>query len=102
MDPATDPARLRDGILAYATVFKEMVALGDAKPADKDKVKNWFAFQSYGEELLTSLKELGRNIGGQLEKDKTKPVEITADVRDEILKRYNAMVEKSNDLEFEP
>jgi len=101
MDPATDPTRLRDAILAYATVFNEMVVLADAKPADKDKVKNWSSFQSDGETLLTSLKELGRSINAQLEKDQSKPVEISADVRADILKRYNEMVDESNDLEFE-
>jgi hypothetical protein len=102
LDPATDPARLRDAILAYATLFNEMVTLADARPADKNKVRNWGSFQNDGETLVTALKELGRDIGGQLEKDKTRPVEISRDVRANVLKRYNDMVEKSNQLEFEP
>ena len=102
MDQATDPTRLRDAILAYATVFNEMVALADAKPADRNKVKNWSSFQHHGEALLEVLEALGRSIDGQVQKDRSKPVEIAAAVRADILQRYNQMVEKSNALEFEP
>jgi hypothetical protein len=100
MDPGADPTKLRDAISAYTGVYGEMVALADKSPAEKAKVKFFFTFADKGQNLVRDLKEMQRSVTAQLDKDKSKPVEISRDSRQAVLKSYNEMVEASNELEF--
>jgi hypothetical protein len=100
LDPAADPAALRDAIEAYKNIFAEMVAKAEKEPAVASAVKNWPGFLNRGNNFLHDAKEIQRAIVAQLDKAPGKPVKLADMLRHDLIESYNHMVEESNGLEF--
>ena len=100
LDPAADPAKVRDAIEAYKNVYAEMVAKAEKEPAVASAVKGWPGFLNRGNNFLHDAKEIQRSIAAQLDKAPGKPVKLADMLRHDLIESYNHMVEESNGLEF--
>lgn len=99
LDPATDPAKLRDAIEAYKTLYAELLDRKAKHPEEAERGGGLVSFVADGDLVLGGFKELQRIAVAKLD---GKPVELEDLRRTQLLDWYNALVEESNELEWKP
>jgi hypothetical protein len=103
-DPATAPAKLNASLDAYKAVYAEMIDRASKNPAEVDLIRSWGSFVSEGDLVLVDLKDIQRGVNAPASPDKDQEAaraKELARLREDLVKRYNDMVEESNELEFE-
>lgn len=99
LDPATDPAKLRDAIEAYKTLYAELLDRKAKHPEEAERGGGLVAFVAHGDLVVGGFKEMQRIAVAKLE---GKPVELEDLRRKQLLDFYNSLVEDSNELEWKP
>jgi hypothetical protein len=99
LDPATDPAKLRDAIEAYKTLWAELLDRKAKHPEEAERGGGLGSFVGHGDLVLRDFKEMQRIAVAKLA---GKPVELEDLRRKQLLEMYNSLVNDSNELEWKP
>lgn len=97
LDPAADPAKLRDAIEAYKTLWAELQERMAKHPEEAERSNGMTSFIGHGDLVLRDFKEMQRIAVAKLA---GKPVELEDLRRKQLLDMYNSLVEDSNELEW--
>ena len=77
-----------------------MLARSTSKPEEASSTRNWASFLDDADRLLAALKEVQRAQVAFETANPGKPFAMEDRAREDLIKRYNDLVEESNDLEF--
>jgi hypothetical protein len=99
LDPATDPAKLRDAIEAYKTLYAELLDRKAKHPEEAERGGGLVAFVGHGDLVLGAFKEMQRIANAKLE-GKPGDAELEDIRRQQLLDLYNSLVDDSNELEW--
>ena len=97
LDPATDPAALRDAIEAYKSFHAEFLDRHAKHPEEVARASNLAGFVLRSNNLLGAFKEVQRIAAAKAER---KPHEDEDVRKKDLLDDYNSLVEESNQLEW--
>ena len=93
---AADPmelAKVTPAITSFTSAFADLQAWTAGNQAESDKVVSWSSFIGYADDLATEIKELGRGF-----RDHHKAPESGAGSMEQIISKFNRLVDSSNGL----
>ncbi|MBK9036648.1 MAG: DUF3829 domain-containing protein [Myxococcales bacterium] len=97
LDPAAEPAAVRDAIEAYKTLYAELLDRHAKHPEEVELGGGLVAFIADANVVLGAFKDVQRNAAAKIA---GKPLDAEDVRRNQLLEAYNRLVDESNELEW--